>query len=107
MGHLGTVGSKDYECLKEKIVDMVQDSECRLYFHSDSKNVYKFDKSNLPCGGIYGLRERRADDEDMSKNLTARKLQPIQSATKFQNYLRDVSKINYMQEGRRSRQQKI
>ena len=51
-----------------------------LYFHQDAKNCYKFDESGLPNAGIYGLRQRRKEDDDRSKKVTASKLMPIQTS---------------------------
>ena len=55
--HIGTVGSKDFQEMKERIKNLVEDERAALYFHQDDKNVYRFSESSLPNGAIYGLRE--------------------------------------------------
>ena len=105
--HIGAITSKDFQLLKEKIKSLVEDQKSGLYFHQDAKNKYVFDESGLPHGGIYGLRNRRKDDEDKSKKVTASKLVPIETGVEFEKHLRAVSEINYMRRGRRNTIKKI
>ena len=62
--HIGTIGSKDFEEMKERIKRLVENENAALYFHQDDKNIYRFSESSLPNGAIYGLRERRKDGKD-------------------------------------------
>ena len=105
--YIGTIGSKEFEEFKERIKGLVESANGGLYFHQDEANTYRFDESGLPHGGVYGLRQRRKEDEDKTRKVTASKLVPLQTSKEFEKHLREVSDITYMRRGRRNTLRKI
>jgi len=70
--------------LKARLDKIVENIDNTMYFHKDSLHVYRFNKSVLTNGCIYGLKKRRADDSDSASKVTASKLVPIKSAVDFE-----------------------
>ena len=105
--NIGTVGSRDFEELKERLKRLVESENCGLYFHQDASHTYRFDESGLQHGGVYGLRQRRKEDEDKTRKVTASKLVPLQTPKEFEKHLREVSEVTYMRRGRRNTLRKI
>ena len=93
--HVGVIGPKGFADLKEKLVDIVSDTQHNLFFHRDKNNIYQFDESALHHGGVYGLKERRAADGDPSSKLTASKLVPIKSPQEFKENVELCSTVKY------------
>ena len=91
---LGELTYKGFEQLKEKIVKIVGNGGNMLYFHQDNTHTYRFEKSALPNGRIYGLKEKRADESDTSK-LTVSELDPIKSALEFERYVVLMGMVQY------------
>ena len=82
--HVGAVTCKEYEQLKSRLVEIVENTDNVMYFHKDSLHIYRFDESALPNRGIYGMKERRTDDSDSTSKITASKLVPIKLAGDFE-----------------------
>ena len=55
---LGELTCKGLEQLKNNIAEIVENDDNRLYFRNDPHHIYRFDKSVLSNGRIYGLEEK-------------------------------------------------
>ena len=91
---VGVISCKEYDLLKTRITEIVENVDNGFYFHKDENYIYRFDESALPNGGIYGLKERRATVGDISK-LTASKLLPIKSAHDFEKNVTSTAMVEY------------
>ena len=69
--------------MKDRSAALVENADIGLFFHKDTHHIYRFDKSALPNGGIYGLKDKCALAGDMTR-LTASKLVPIKNAQEFE-----------------------
>jgi len=105
---LGDITSNEYDRLKSRLFEIVEESEHQLFFHKDNAHRYKFDESALQKGAVYGMKDRRKKDgSEANRKLTARNLVAIESASEFQKHLENVSEVAYQRRGRNNRLKKV
>ena len=54
--YIGDLSIHGYGMMKEKLQEMVDNVECRIFFHKDSANVYELDDNTFANGAIYDLK---------------------------------------------------
>ena len=74
---VGPIYPEQFELLKDKIVDIVNNKEHCLFFHNDDRHIYTFDESQLQSGGLYARTETMMVGEDRNRKVTASKLSAI------------------------------
>ena len=103
---VGEICCKGYELFKYRLAEIVKDKSNEFWFQKDDGHLYLFDESALPNGGIYGLKERRAEDDDPSSKLTASKLVAIKSPHDFQENVELKAAVKYRLGGNRRKVRK-
>ena len=88
------------------MVNLVANEEFGMFFHKDKSHMYRFDESSLQKSAVYGMKDMRKNG-DGDKKLTASKLEPLQSSSRFQQHLQDVSEVVYQRRGRGNRLMKV
>ena len=92
---VGEICCKGYDLLKYRLAEIVKNTDNKLWFQKDHVYNYTFDKSLLPNGGIYGMKERRGEDSDLTSKLTASKLIPLKRARDFDRNVTSVAAVKY------------
>lgn len=87
--------------LNFKLSNIVRDTDHELLFHRDKNNVYYFDETALPNGGVYGMKERYTKD-DTSK-VTDWNLVLIRSSAEFDPRVKNIAEVAYKRRGRNNR----
>ena len=95
---IGTYRLTDFDALKVAIDDVVRDPIYGLFFHHDEKHIHSFDESPFQFGAIYARREKKEEGEKAGKKITASRLTPIQTATQFEEHIKDVGEIVYQRQ---------
>ena len=103
---VGEICCKGYDLFKYRLAEIVEDKGNGFWFQKDDGHVYRFDESALPNGGIFGLKDRRAEDSDPMAKLTASKLVPIMSARDFERNITLAAAVKYRLGGNRRKVRK-
>ena len=103
---VGEICCKGYDLLKYRLAEIVEDKENGFWFQKDDGHAYCFDESALPNGGIYGLKDRRAEDGDPMAKLTASKLVPIKCPRDFEKNITLAAAVKYRLGGNRRKVRK-
>ena len=101
---LGDITSNEYDRLKSRLFEIVEESEHQLFFYKDNAHRYRFGESALQKGTLYGMKDgRKKDGSEANRKLTSRNLVAIELASEFQKHLENVSEVAYQQRGRNNR----
>ena len=98
---VGDICCKGYDLLKYRLAEIVKDTNNEFWFQKDTNYTYVFDESSLPNGGIYGMKDRRGENSDLTLKLTVSKLVPLKCASDFERNVTSVAAVKYRLGGRR------